>query len=181
MLEGEKAHCDYLECAADAVALLVDDEAPVLHPPCCEEADVARAGEFLRGTTDVVGGRGDAVGWADDVEVVGYQRFVRDEQEEGEVFENGDLCDAWVRDDSLPAPRVVVLCDVDAEVCAYGEHLLSARLVEACRAVHSRTAYWCRTASVVVHLLDVADCAVERNAFDDYARLSGYCAVVREC
>lgn len=180
MLGGREAHSDYLECAADAVALLVDDEAPVLHPARREEAHVSRSRELLRGAAHVVRGRRDAVGRADDIEVVGDERFVRDEEEEGEVFEDGDLRDARVRDDTLPAARVVVLRDVHTEVGAYGDHLLSAWLVESRRAVYPCAAHWRGSTGVLEHLLNIADRAVQRRAFDHDSYLPGYRTVICE-
>ena len=70
-----------------------------------EEADVFGAGEFLGGLTagGVGGGRGGGVvvgggvgaggggDGADDVEVIGDEGFVGDQEEEVEFFEDGDL------------------------------------------------------------------------------------------
>lgn len=84
----------HFEGRADTFAFLVEDERAVFHAGCGEEADVAVAGEFLgrvarRGVVLLRdGGEG---GWADSVEMVGYEGFVRDEEEEGEFFEDGDL------------------------------------------------------------------------------------------
>jgi hypothetical protein len=96
---GGSTYSYYLECRADAyVALLVEDERAVLHAARVEEADVAGAGQLLGRATGVVVGGWDAADGADDVEVVGYEGFVGDEEEQGEVFKDGDLADLGVAD-----------------------------------------------------------------------------------
>lgn len=84
-------YCYYLEGGGDAVALFVEDEGAVFHPARCEEAYIAGAGQFLRCFAGVIVSRGNAADWADDVEVICDERFVGDEEEKGEFFENGDL------------------------------------------------------------------------------------------
>ena len=63
-----------------------------------EKADVTGPRKLLRraagralGGVVLFGRIGD---WADRIEVVSYQRFIRDEDEEGKLFEDGDLGNA---------------------------------------------------------------------------------------
>lgn len=84
----------HFEGRADAFAFLVEDECALFHAACGEEADVAVAGEFLRRVARggvVLLRHGGEGGWTDAVEVVGYEGFVGDEEEEGEFFEDGNL------------------------------------------------------------------------------------------
>ena len=81
----------------DPVALLVEDEGAVFHAAGGEEADVAAAGELLRRPPRRVVGRRHATHRAHDVEVVGDERFVADEQEEHALFQHGDLGNFRVR------------------------------------------------------------------------------------
>lgn len=74
-------YCYYLEGGGDAIALFVEDECTVLHATSCEEAYIAGSGELLRCFSCVVVCRRDAANWADDVEVVCDEGFVRDEEE----------------------------------------------------------------------------------------------------
>ena len=92
-----------LEGRADAFAFLVVDEGAIFHAGCREEADVAVAGKFLgrvSGGGGVLWWDGGKGRWADGVEVVGYERFIGDEKEEGELLKNRYLCDA-ISQDSL--------------------------------------------------------------------------------
>ena len=82
------------EGRADAFAFFVEHEGPVFHATSGEEADIAVAGEFLRR----MAGRGIVLGWdgweggrTDSVKMVGYQGFIGDEEEEGELFQYRDL------------------------------------------------------------------------------------------
>jgi hypothetical protein len=69
----------YLKGGRDAVALFVEDESAVLHAASGEETDVARAGEFLRCFAGVIICGGHATDWADNIKVVGDERFVGDQ------------------------------------------------------------------------------------------------------
>jgi len=93
------AYCDYLEGRGYPVSLFVEDQHAILYPSCCEEAYIAATGEFLRRTPDVVGRRRYTVYRTNNIEMVGYERFVGDEEEEGEIFEDGNLGYAGVVDD----------------------------------------------------------------------------------
>ena len=82
------------EGRADAFAFLVEYEGAVFHAASGEEADIPVAGEFL----GRMAGRGVVLGWdggeggrTDCVKMVGYQGFIGDEEEEGELFEYRDL------------------------------------------------------------------------------------------
>ena len=87
---------EHFERRGQALAFLVEDEGAVFHAAGSEEADVAGAGEFLRGAAGGgvgVCGRGwsSAGDGADGVEVIGDEGFVGKDEEEGEFFEDGDL------------------------------------------------------------------------------------------
>jgi hypothetical protein len=91
-------YCYYLEGGGDAVALLVKDECAILHAASGKETNVTRAGEFLWRFAGIVICGWDSANRANDVEVVCDERFVGDEKEEGEFFEDGDLGDFGIRD-----------------------------------------------------------------------------------
>ena len=93
------AYCDYLEGRRYSVTLFIEDEHAILYSSRCEEAYVPAAGQFLWCASNVVGRRRNTVYWTNDVEVIGYEGFVGDEEEKGEIFENSNLGYAWVCDD----------------------------------------------------------------------------------
>lgn len=94
---GEDGLKDF-ESGGDAFAFLVEDEVAVFYAAVGEEADVAGAGELLgrsagRGVRRVVCAGGSGRVRDNGVEVVGDERFVGDEKEEREFFEDGYLGD----------------------------------------------------------------------------------------
>jgi hypothetical protein len=93
------AYCDYLEGRGYPVSLFIEDEHAILYPSRCEEAYVPAAGQFLRCASDVVRGWRHAVYWTNDVEMVGYESFVGDEEEKREIFEDSNLCYTGISDD----------------------------------------------------------------------------------
>ena len=88
---------EYLENRRGALAFLIEDQSAVFLATVSEKADVARARQFLGCAAGRVRGivwrRGAGYG-TDGVEMVGYKRFIRYQEEEGELFEYGNLGDA---------------------------------------------------------------------------------------
>ena len=66
----------------------------------------------------------------DGVEVMGHEGFIGEDEEEGELFEDGDLGDARAVEDAVPTARVVGRGDVNAVIGADGEHGVVVWLVE---------------------------------------------------
>lgn len=93
------AYCDYLEGRGYPVTLFIEDEHTILYSSRCEEAHISAAGQFLWCASGIVGGWRNAVCWTNYVEMVGYEGFVGDEEEEGEIFEDSNLGYAGIGDD----------------------------------------------------------------------------------
>ena len=177
-----------LEVGGDAVAFFVEDQGPVFHASCDEEADVALPREFLRGAARggvvaevVVGGRlreGAPCDGDDGVEVVGHEGFVREDEEEGEFFEDSDLGDAGTVEDAVPAAGVVGRGDIDAVVGADGEHRVVVWLVEGGGAVDVCSANGGGFCVVDELGFDFSDGTIEGRAFDsDGSGGRGQCLV----
>lgn len=146
------------EDGGDAFALLVEDEGAVFHAAGGEEGDVARAREFLRRPLRL-GGRGPrrvvvvigggvvvrcngGVGGdgANGIKVVCDEAFVRDEDEEGKLLEDGELGDPIDVDGAEPAAGVVAIRNIYTKVSADSDHGIAVWLVEVGGTVDAGTA-----------------------------------------
>jgi hypothetical protein len=96
--DARVTYSDYLERRAYSISLLVHDERPILHFTCGEKANIAASRQLLRCASRVVVSRNNTANGADNVEMVSYEGFIGDEEEEAEVLEDGDLCHLEVGD-----------------------------------------------------------------------------------
>lgn len=113
--------------------------------------------------------------------MVGDERFLRNQDEEGEVLEHGDLSDFVDMDGAEPATRVVVVGDEDTHVSANGDHRVSVRLVEIGCAVDAGSTDWVGTRLTSEDVFDFSYGAVERGAMNDDAFRDAGHGIVAEC
>lgn len=101
--------------------------------------------------------------------MVGDEGFLRNQNEEGEILEHGDLSDFVDVDGAKPATRVVAVGHEDAHVGADGDHGVSVRLVETGGTVDAGSADWVGARLAGEDVFDFSYGAIKRGTMDDDA------------